>query len=560
MEAPRIPSPPPNASAVSFDPQVLFREGKRLRALAARQLREIDQAIQELRRDYETLNKEREAFHRQQEEIRCRWEKRWHQEWRRLQTQEAEIEANRQAVMAESRRINGDLELQRRQIESAWQQLRQAQEQWQAHRAAEAAELAAQRGRLAAQSAYWKQTEEILRERAALHESLIHSCRQEIAHLETRIRNYRAKLESLRDEAALVEAGLCSPQAIAETFVAEESAERRASSDLRIVLDEMSEIAAALLDESQRSLETQQRMAEVKSAWEADWHRAVDGIQQAQAELSLREEQLRNREHAVALREQDAARRLSEARCRERELQTREIAVAYHQAKLARRQARWRDELQARRVLLQKRFVLAHRLREQWQQLITSETQRLLRLRTGCEQARLEYLTAREMLRQKERELATKEQQLLQRELAIAQIEQSLVGATSESAPAASTLTDLAAAWERTVAQRLLATQSREAELARMAQRLERLRSRLLKERESLEELRQEALAAQAEAKAQRQRYQEETERAHQQINRLRTDRDHLLNRIRQQEEHIEHLTMHLLDNSPEPPALAAAA
>lgn len=560
MEAPRTPPQPPNASAVTLDPQVLFREGKRLRALAARQLQEIDEAIQELRRNYEALNQEREAFRRQQEEIRSRWEKRWHEEWRRLQTREAEIEANRQAALVESRRINGDLELQRRQLELAWQQLRQAQEEWQGRRTAEAADLAAERHRLAAQAAHWKQTEETLRERAALHESLIRSCRQEIAHLETRIRNYRAKLESLRDEAALVEAGLSSPHAIAETVVTGARAERRASLDLQIILDRLGEIAAALLDESQRSLEVQQRMAGLKSAWEADWQRAVDGIQQAQAELSLREEQLRNREQAVASREQDAVRRLAECRCQERELQTREIALTYHRRRLARRQARWRDVLQARRLLLRQRFVLAHRLREQWQQLIATETQRLLRLRTGCEQARLEYLTAREMLRQKERELEAREQQLLQRELAIVQIEHHLVEGTCENSSASQALRDLATAWDRAVSRQLSLTQRREAELARTAQRLDRLRSRLLKERLELEEMRQQTLAAAAEATTQKLRYQQEAERLHELLNRLQTERDHLLKRIRQQEEQIEHLTMHLLDDSTEPPALAVAA
>ncbi len=560
MEAPHTSPEPPNASAVSFDPQILFREGRRLRALAARQLREIDQAIQELRRDYEALTKERETFHRQQEEIRNRWEKRWHEEWKRLQKREEEIEANRQAVLAESRRINGDLELQRRHLESAWQQLRQAQEHWQAHRAAEAAELAAERHRLAAQSAHWKQTEETLRERAALHESLIRSCRQEITHLENRIRNYRAKLEALRDEAALVQTELCSPHALTQTVASEATATRPASSDLQLVLDGLAEIAAALLDESQRSLETQQRMAEVKAAWEADWQQAVDGVQQAQAELSLREEQLRNREQAVTLREQDAARRLAECRCRERELQTREIAVAYHQAKLARRQARWRDVLQSRRLSLRQRFVLAYRLREQWQQLIATETQRLLRLRTGCEQARLEYLTAREMLRQKERELEAREQQLLQRELAIVQIEHNLAEGISENASAQQALKELAAAWEQTVARQLSLARRRETELARTAQRLERLRSRLMKERQDLEEMWQQALGAAAEATTQKLRYQQEAELLHELLSRLKKERDHLLKRIRQQEEHLEHLTMHLLDDSSEPPALAAAA
>ncbi|MCS6976537.1 MAG: hypothetical protein NZM31_05945 [Gemmatales bacterium] len=561
MEASRPAFPSPNAAPVVLDKQTLLQEGKRLRALAAQQLRQIDEAIRELRRGHDDLQKEREAFHRQQEDIRRRWEKRWHQEWQRLHDREAEIEKTKAVALAECRRINTDLELQRRQLEAAWQELRQAEACWQQRRAAEMAELAAERQQLAQQFSHWKQTEDALRHQAALHESLIRTYRQEISHLESRIRNFRGKLESLREEAALVEAGLCPVgQVRAEPPSSDFKSPAPATNHLAIpwhqLLNELAESALALLDESQRLIETQERMAAVKSAWESDWQRALEVMQETQARLRQQEESLRHRENAVLVREQEASRRLAECRGLEHELQTREIQLAYQRSKLACRQARWQDDLRSRRAVLRDRFVLAHRLREQWRQLLATETQRLLRLRTGCEQARLEYLTAREMLRQKERELDAREQHLLQRELILAQ-----ASLQSDANPIPQgTFHEMIAAWERAILKQQQATQRREVELSRRAKRLERLRSHLMEERRVLETLRHEALTAQAEADEQRSRYQAEAEQLQEQLNRLRTDRDHLLERLRQQEEHLEHLTLHLLDSTQEPPALSAAA
>lgn len=559
------PSPVPS---LSLDPEVLFREGQRLRALAAQQAREVDEAVAELRRQYEALRQEREQFERQREEFRRRWEQRWQEEWQRLQQREAEIETTRQKSLAEFRRVQGDLELQRRQLQEAWQQLHRAEQAWRQRRAVEEADLARQRQELVERQEQWQAAQAAFQDQAALQEALVRSSREELTHLETRIRNYRHKLEALREEVALLEAGLSpvsepgtvEPNQPGTETGAKASQAHPVPSPFAPLVEGLAQVAVALLDESQRLLESQQRMAAVKHQWEADWLRVAETLQQKQADLSDREEALRRREQAVLSQEQQAARRLAECSRAEYELQTREIALAYQQGRLARRQARWNEHLRNRQSLLRNRFLFVHRLRKRWEHLIQSETERLVRLRTASDQARHEYLTAREMLRQREGRLDAKEQELVQRELALAQIEQALIESQPNPAAVQEQLQRLTAQWEASVRRQLQSTQRREAELARRAERLERLRQRILEQRQGVEELYHRAVAVEAEAAAQRERYRCEAACLEGHLERLQKERHHLLERVRQQEQQIEHLVLHLLEGREEPPSLAAAA
>lgn len=326
------------------------------------------------------------------------------------------------------------------------------------------------------------------------------------------------------------------------------------------MLDLVQKAVTALLDESQRLAEYHERLLEVRRTWLEEWDQAL--LTLAARESQLREEIARQkpREDALAVREQDLAHRLLACARQEQRLRLRETRLAQRQQTLARRRARLSDSLRQRKRLLRKRERLVDQLRHEWEQVRVQEGRRLLNARTGCEQARQAYLTSREELRRRAQELDDQERGLAQRELAVFEVEQRLVAQQQDPAAAEQLLARLRQGWERAVAKVIQSTRRREVELQRKAEQLEQFRARLMQEREELERRRTTLTLSQADLETERQRHEDWQATMENELERLRLEREHLLQRVRDQEAHLEQLTMQWLDPRPAPPTLGVAA
>lgn len=545
-------------------------ERERLQQLTARQLHEVDEATTELRQQYEALQIERAQFHEQKERTQSQWQERWQAEWSRVQQREAEVAAERVALDKTRREANGDVELQRRQLQAGWSDLRREQQAWQERLHAEQALLQRQQQHAVEQQQVMLLGEQALVQERALQETTLHGQRQELGYLEMRIVHWRAQLEALRGEAALLEAALChTPPGLLgevppEVAVALPTAELVLPAALpreqTQLIDLITQISTSLADEVQRIQEHQDRLLELHEAWRTNWDKSLGHLTEREDDLQQREHQLQPREDAVQARERKARQRETRLSHYEQELICREVRLEQQRRSLTNRWARLRDAIKARHLALHRRRLVVHRLGQEWLRVRTQEGDKLLQARTACERARQEYLTAKESLRRRQQALDERERRLLQRELAMTQVEQQLVAQDHNPAAAQRILDRLRNAWEKAVANQLRAMTRREEELARRATHLEDFRGKLLNERQNVEEMRRTVATTQVESEGERAQLEAQRQQLAAELHQLRTDREHLRRRVRDQERNLEQLTLLLLDSQSEPPPLALAA
>jgi hypothetical protein len=546
----------------------LARERRSLHEIASRQIHEVEEATTELRQQHQALQTEREQFQQQKQQARCEWQDRWQTEWSRIQQKEAEMARDRLALEKQRREANGDIELQRRQLQAGWSDLRREQQAWQERLNAERGVYERQQQQLAERTHAILLGEQALQQQRELQEVTLFGQRQELGHLEMRIVHWRQKLEALQGEAALLEAALCvtPPSTLdqkkgdAKSLPAAELIPANPDQhEQRQLIELLVQISTELVDQVRCVEEHQQRLLDLRDACRKVWDEGLEYLARREDELRQREEQIRPQEDAARQAGKDLQRRLVTVATLQQELRCREARLEHGRRTLAARHGRLADAWRARQLALHRRQRLVIDLRQQWGPLRTQEVNKLLQSRTACERARHEYLTARESFRRRQQDLDDRERLLLQRELVMTQIEQQILAQDPNPAAAQRVLDRLRMSWEKAVTRQLKATRQRETELASRAEQLETLRAKLLDERQEVEALRRQLATASAEVQCDRLRLTSQRRRLDEELRRLRLDCQHLQCRIREQEQHLERLTLLLLDQRTEPPLALAA-
>lgn len=547
----------------------LTRERERLQQLTARQLHDIDEATTDLRRQHEALQAERAQFQQHQEQAQRQWQERWQAEWTRLQDRTNEVAKERRALEKLRREANGDIELQRRQLQAGWTDLRKEQQTWQERMTVEGAALARQQEVMAQKQQAVHMGEQALVQERALQEATLLGQRQELGHLEMRIVNWRTQLDGLRGEAALLEAALCHPppslldgakESKAPSSPAEPVAVPATPREQAQLIELIVQISTGLADQARRLEEHQDRLLELREAWRTTWDVSLAHLAAREEDLAKRELQLRPREVIVEAAELETLKREMMLTRHEQQLCCREVRLEQRRRALQDRRRHMQEAVKSRNVALRRRHQMVRRLRQDWLELRTREGARVLEARTACDRARHEYLTAKESFRRRQQGLDERERRLLQRELVVTQIEQRLVAQDQDPIAAQRVLDRLRGAWEKLVANQLRALARHEADLTRRAGHLDDFRGKLLNERAAIEEQRRTLATTQIDTASERDQLETQRHRLAAELRQLRSDRDLLKQRVRNQEKHLEQLTLFLLGRQVEPVALGLAA
>jgi pSer/pThr/pTyr-binding forkhead associated (FHA) protein len=528
-------------------------------ALAAQQS-ELAEARSAIDREHDRAVKERQRLVALRRRLRQRWKRHWRQHEADLARREAELaaglqrlERERARVTAFHERVNGERELGRRQVREEWRELGLAQQQWEETLNLEQAEQTRRRQELerllaevtVARAALAQEQQQALQQQARLA--------QETEGLEARIRNQRARLESLQSDAARLTA---APAPVpTEAIISPPIVPPRPSVEWPARLGEL---AGELQDQRARLIEQWQRLLEVQERWQQERTAALAELEQTSEELARREQQLSQAELDVAalrtgLHQQHEALRRMRA------------GVEGWQVRLASQESSWlaqRDlllpDLEARERLLRRRqeqLEEVHRRRNLRRQ---AEVMELTQARQRCEEARRQYSALWQECERLRQELIRQKQTLTGRALALERYRQEVINQSSDSPRAETQLLRL----DRNEALRL-DDETRHLETQRdlliaERHRLDALASQLQKQADELAARLQQHQEQQAAWESQQASSSAEEDQRQEELRRLRAQRALDERQLRQLRDELEGIARLLIEEA-DPPAQQAA-
>ncbi|HEV3260449.1 MAG TPA: hypothetical protein VG013_26580 [Gemmataceae bacterium] len=408
---------------------------KQERAVYEQRVEDTTGYLAEARAELEDSQQQAQTERRRLSQLRKRLKQRWHRHWaaeraamrqkydalagerRVLEAEYEGLEQEKAAFDKVRLRLNGELELGRRQLQGEWEQLWQAQQQLQETRERDRAELEERARVLGEREIVLGQSERELAEERRHWQAMRLDLQKEAEGLETRIGNQRRKLLQQEADVILLEVAARkvqdrSPEAGGEaaaytepsgTFVqfrpplVEQQREqlRQVESDLQLRMVALEKLSCELADQRLHLIEQCERLAWTEQRWCQDRDATA-------AELVVLGFRLQEREQAVLVKEQ--AVQAEEAACRQRQDEaacTRRYLESW-QARLTARAVLWegdRDrqlaDLQARELLADRRLKVWTGLGQRWQQRRQQELERLRAEYAACRKLRQEYAAVR---------------------------------------------------------------------------------------------------------------------------------------------------------------------
>lgn len=425
-----------------------------------------------------------------------RWRRHWTAERARVRAVEDSLAEERRRLEAERSRFhedrlraNGEIELGRRQLQAAAEDLRLARQEH-ADQVAEAAR------RLHEREEAVRQREVLVAEahqqyaREVQHWELARThAQQELVGLENRVRNFRHKLTELELEVSQREARLQEMEtrelpgeplaapvvAVRETFAGD------VGKDLEEQLAVVEELAGALMDQRWHVAEQCEYLARAREHWDQERVAVAAELEALAQRLTEREQGVREQERAAAARERELNQRRLDL---ERALRQAEV----EQARRAVQHADWQAERDRLLTDVQDREVqLAHSLdelavvRERWHAQSQEELERLRTERALCEEFRRQCADLWADLLHRRAGLEQQQRTLAARSLALEQCRLESV-ARAPAPEAAQRLDQLQRRWTRLGdrAAQVLAKERQQlhAEAARLAELTRRLHER----------------------------------------------------------------------------------
>jgi pSer/pThr/pTyr-binding forkhead associated (FHA) protein len=325
-----------------------------------------------------------------------------------LVKERANLDRDKQQMTEARLRLNGEMELGRRQLQDEWQQLGVAQQQWEATLNEEQADrkrrlrelekrekaMALAESELKKERLFWNQHRTVLE--------------QDVNGLENRVRNQRQKLLEL--EARLTHQGPtppavapAAPEAAAESeapIPAISEGEALPPESSRIELSEgIRRVAGLVADQRWHLLEQWERLLQVQDDWQKEHTAVLSEIDEASQRLQQREVRLDERVEQIQKRETMLEARLAQLQQRQESLSQLRCSLEGWQARLQMQTTAWNAEreevlssVRAREEAVAAQAFRIEELHRKRTERIQKHFQSLRPARDRCEDVRKQYV------------------------------------------------------------------------------------------------------------------------------------------------------------------------
>jgi chromosome segregation ATPase len=363
------------------------------------------------------------------------------------------LEVQKQASSKDRLRLNGEIELSRRQLQATQEGFRQTQLQWEASRTQQRLKMQEQASGLEDRAAALAEAEQELALQQARWNKRRLKLEKEVEGLENRINNSRRRLGALQvsggpdvdaNEAEAQHSPVAGSQtrsnvapSDAVTFTpsnpgVEGEYERRLAT-LDAIAGELADQRLHLVEECERFLRAQQN-------WRQDHDVAA-------AELETLARSLERREQGILQAEEENRRRAEEAQQTSRQLEGRRAELTLRTATWEGERDRWAAELRSREEGVERRLAALADLRRQWTERRHQEVTRLHEEFNALKQLKEEWATLRAEWVREHARIADRQRDLAERALALEQYKQQYVVAAGHPAAAEKQIQQLRRTW-----------------------------------------------------------------------------------------------------------------
>jgi chromosome segregation ATPase len=429
--------------------------------------RELDLARAEVTDSQRQVNVERRRLLALRQRLKQRLHRHWLAERASIGRREADLaqerralekrinllEAQKQAFTKERLRLNGEIELSRRQLQAAQEEFRQTQRQWEESRTQQHRKMQEQSSGLEDRAATLAEAEQDLAVQQTRWNKRRLKLEKEVEGLDNRINNYRRRLGALQ-----VSSG---PEAAASDHEDQQTAvaEARPPSDTAPAdavppiqggpsvdgeyerrLAVLDALAGELADQRLHLVEECERFLRAQQSWRHDHDAAA-------AELETLARNLECREQGILQAEEENRRRIEETQQTIRQLEGRQAELTLRTATWEGERDRWAAELRSREEGVERRLAALAELRRQWTERRHQEVARLHEEFNALKQLKEEWATLRaEWVRQHAR-VADRQRDLAERALALEQYKQQYVVSAGHPAVAEKQIHQLRREW-----------------------------------------------------------------------------------------------------------------
>lgn len=566
----------------------------------------LTQSRRELMAGQRYLRSERQHLLHLHRRLQQRFHRRWMAERSALRRQAEDLDDQRHELERETGRLqqekasltqarlrhNGEIELGRRQLQAGWDKLRQQQEQWQERRVNEQAEwqerlrLVEQREQaaagaersLAAERQKWDSTRLQRGKEAEGLENRIRNQRRQLLDSEqevVRLNGVVSELEQRRlgvQGSSPQESGLRDQESgTTETkpadcvpWILQEQHHAEAQAELQNRLAALATLAGELADQRLYLVEQCERLVRAQHQWQQERQTSAAECETVSLALQERAEALAAREQALVAAECDLGRRREEVDHLRAHLESGQARLAANAATWEGQRDRFVADVRAREELGDRRQAALVTLRHRWDDRRRNLLNRLRKEWQGCEELRQEWAALREDCWQRRTQLEQQERALAVRSLAVEQYRQESINTSPNPKSAEKRLRRLRRRWatlaataERSLTRERLVV---EKDISRLEQRAHQL------QKQSDEVAAGEADLASRQAAWEHQELTRDDERGKllHELQCLRQQRDRYQEEVEKLHDEIERLARLFYDepasNAPTPPLAACGA
>ena len=408
------------------------------------------QLAQERRRLRVLLKRMRQRYHRhwaaEREAIDAREADvaRQHHE---LEQARARLERDVANMMQGRLRLNGDVELARRQLKEEWAALRQEELGHDESQARQSAELDQLRHSLDHREASLSEVQEELEEQRLDWREVRQELEREVEGLEARAKHHRRQVSDLHAEltklqsaivalAPPIEVPAIAPPAPACTHVA-------AGSEIA----QLERIAGDLADQRAHLAEQWQRLLLVQQHWQQHYQALVRELEAAGRHLLERDRGIKVREQGLESAEKGIRLRQRDALELQRQLEAWQARMTARESAWTGERDRFLNELHARQKLAERRLAEIRLLHERWTKRRRRELAWLQNERGTAEKVRQECADLRDDWFKRGAALQEEQRSLAERSLALEQYQQETMGQATNPASAERRLQRLRIRW-----------------------------------------------------------------------------------------------------------------
>jgi hypothetical protein len=520
--------------------------------------------------------------------LRRRLKQRWHRHWAAerlaMRRRENELAGQRRALERDGERLlqdkaglnqarlhyHGEIELGRRQLRAAWDELHHEQLAWRQQHAAQQTDLEGMIQQCRQRDAAVTEAEHRLDEQQLRWQEKRLALEKELDGLENRVANQRRKLFEQEQELARLGTMNCTSQVapLAVSTALPSGSESspvllptvvetgppawqlcEAEAGLQQRVQALEAIAGDLADQRMHLAEQSQRLVQMQQHWQQERDAMAEQLENIGLRLQEREQVVAARERSLSAVEGTLYQRHEEAAHLRRHLEA-------WQGRLTARTAAWeaeRDrllvEVQGREELAQRRLALLADVRQRWHERRRHQLERLRAERADSVNQRQEYAALREDWLARRALLDQEQRALAEQALTLEQYRQEHLSKASSPESAAERLEQLRRQWtawtaaaQRTLTENRLALHAESVRLQEHRRAVEQLA-------DGLAEQEGERSRRQASWEQQQMAAEEEWATLRQQLHSLGFQRDRLEQQLKELRDEVERLAGVLLED-----------